>query len=572
MKIIKKLTAFTAAVSIAFFTGCDTVGRIDVTDVSSSEDLTSDETGTASASEISGTEAAESYPDYPISYPEIQQQDTSDLYEAEDCVLGGLTVSDELENFSGTGYVTGFSSDAASSIEFNVTIPSNQHYDLSFCIASDSVVQCTVYLDDSEIKSFNTITTDDGAFAIITVQGVFIENGNANIKLSADDGDIKLDYLKVSNNTSLEEISYSTSGELSNADAADSAKQLMHFLSEYYGKYIITGQYVSDTSNSELELIYKTTGKYPVIRFSALRNTNGVLGDCTDEIDAMSDWYDKGGIVGLMWYWECPGELPSVYADNTDFDLSNAVTDEDIAELSQGEIMELYNNGVISEECYELIVDIDEMSQQLLKLKEKGIPVLWRPLHEGSGNWFWWGASGEDAYKWLWKLVYTRMTNYFELDNLIWVWNGQSAGTLVDKSTFDIAAMDIYLGEGKEMESCYDQFAALQKLVGSDKLIALSECSGVPDMDMSFRDNAVWSFFGLWYGSYLKNDLGIDDYGTEQDPEAKEKFIRAYNSSGALTLDEYKKMQESTSESVTEAQTEAESETEAVTEAETQAE
>jgi mannan endo-1,4-beta-mannosidase len=144
----------------------------------------------------------------------------------------------------------------------------------------------------------------------------------------------------------------------------------------------------------------------------------------------------------------------------------------------------------------------------------------------------------------------------------------------VDKSTFDIAAMDIYLGEGKEMESCYDQFAALQKLVGSDKLIALSECSGVPDMDMSFRDNAVWSFFGLWYGSYLKNDLGIDDYGTEQDPEAKEKFIRAYNSSGALTLDEYKKMQESTSESVTEAQTEAESEseTEAVTEAETQAE
>jgi mannan endo-1,4-beta-mannosidase len=135
------------------------------------------------------------------------------------------------------------------------------------------------------------------------------------------------------------------------------------------------------------------------------------------------------------------------------------------------------------------------------------------------------------------------MTDYFGLDNLIWIWNGQSADSLVDKDTFDIAAVDIYMSEDKEYGSRYEQFAALQKIAGSDKLIALSECSSIPDIDASFRDNAVWSFFGLWYGSYLENDDGTysDKYMT------KDSFIRAYNSSGALTLDEYKNMKESSS-------------------------
>jgi len=140
--------------------------------------------------------------------------------------------------------------------------------------------------------------------------------------------------------------------------------------------------------------------------------------------------------------------------------------------------------------------------------------------------------------------MYTRMTEYFSLDNLIWVWNGQSVDTLVDKNTFDIAAMDIYIGEGKEYGSRYEQFAALQKLVGSDKLIALSECSSVPDIDASFRDNAVWSFFGLWYGKYLQDENG----GYSEAFMSRENFIRAYNSSGALTLDEYKAMKNGTFE------------------------
>ena len=551
MNIRKTAALFlAAAIAATFLTSCKKVNRMDISNDSETSSESDGDT-LSGAGDSSATEPADSYPDYPVSYPEIEQQDTGDLYEAENCELNGLTTASDRANYSGDGYVGGFSPDGANTLAFNVNVPSNQHYDLSFCIASDTLVDCTVFLNESEISRFKT--TSDGAFTIITLYGVFLVKGESKIELCAENGNIDLDYLMLANNTTLSEISYDANGELSNANAAESAKELMSFLSENYGKYIITGQYASDETNSELDLIYRTTGKYPVIRFSALTNSGDSFDDSFATIDAAAEWYRKGGIVGLMWQWESPGKKPSVYAKDTDFSLSDAVTDIDIANLSQEEIRGLYGEGKISEQCYGLILDIDNMSGQLLSLKNKGIPVLWRPLHEASGDWFWWGASGTDAYKWLWKLMYTRMTEYFGLDNLIWVWNGQSADTLVDKSTFDIAAVDIYMSKDKEYGSRYEQFAALQKLVGSDKLIALSECSSVPDVDASFRDNAVWSFFGLWYGEYLENEKG--EYSEKYMP--KDSFIRFYNSSGALTLDEYTAMKDGTAQPSTEASSEA---------------
>lgn len=515
------------------------------------------------------TKPVETYPDYPISYPEIEKKDTGDLYEAENAKLSkGLTVKgaekedttdkdgnkvkDEqpttkfdptvkpetvIANFSGEGYVTGFKSDGSSSVTFNVNAPSNQHYDLAFSIASERVVNCKVKLNGTEISTFKTMS--DGEFTLITLYGVFLVKGASDIEIIPQNGDICLDYLKLANNTSLSDIKYEAGNKLSNKEAGKSAKELMKFLTDNYGKYTLTGQYASSPDNEELDLIYRTTGKYPAIRFSAMHTSQKSFDSAFKDIDACADWYRQGGIVGLMWYWEAPSsKKPSVYAKDTDFKLSDAVTDIDISEMSQEDIRGLYAKGKISEQCYGLILDIDNMAGQLTSLKNKGVPVLWRPLHEAYGDWFWWGASGTDAYKWLWELMYKRYTNYFELDNLIWIWNGQSESTLVDKNTFDIASLDIYLDSKKDFGSRYEQFLALQKIVGKEKLIALSECSCIPDIDASFRDNSVWSFFGLWYGKYIRDDSG--EYSEEYTP--KDALVRTYNSDGALSLDEYIKL------------------------------
>lgn len=481
---------------------------------------------------------AETFPEIPVTYPAIEEKNTGTLYEAEKAVFkGSLSVSYSKDNYSGEGYVSGFMGGGKSSLTFNINAPSTQHYDISFNIAAESEAICSVSLNGGKLTSFKTDSS--GKFTQVTLRGVFLVKGLSSVEITPDGRNVCIDYLKLTNNTSLKEGDYSAGGELSNENAADAAKELMSFLTESYGKYIITGQYAADADNSELDLIYRTTGKYPVIRFSDLTVPRGSFDESFKNIKAASDWYRNGGISCVSWYWSSPSGESSIKTEECDFSLKNAVTDKNIAMLSQEEIRGLYGSGDISRECYSLILDIDNIAGQLTSLKNKGVPVLWRPLPEGSGSWYWWGADGADAYKWLWKLLYTRLTDYFELDNLIWIWNGQSKDFLVDRSTFDIAALDLYMeGEKDYGGRFYEKFAATRKFVGSDKLIAISECGSVPDIDGAFRDNAVWSFFGLWHGKYIENEKGE----LSEEFTSREALIHAYNSDGSMTLDEYRRL------------------------------
>ena len=106
----------------------------------------------------------------------------------------------------------------------------------------------------------------------------------------------------------------------------------------------------------------------------------------------------------------------------------------------------------------------------------------------------------------------------------------------MDESTFDIAAVDIYHSGEKDYGSTYyENFAAVQKFAGSKKPIALSECGSVPDIDSAYRDNALWSFFGLWFGEYIEDENG--EYSEKY--TSRDTLIKTYNSEGALTLDEF---------------------------------
>lgn len=65
-------------------------------------------------------------------------------------------------------------------------------------------------------------------------------------------------------------------------------------------------------------------------------------------------------------------------------------------------------------------------------LGEKGVPVLWRPLHECNGGWFWfcveqgdWEHSHlipKELYTRAWKYIYNLYVNELGLTNLLWVY------------------------------------------------------------------------------------------------------------------------------------------------------
>ena len=98
--------------------------------------------------------------------------------------------------------------------------------------------------------------------------------------------------------------------------------------------------------------------------------------------------------------------------------------------------------------------DIDTIAVQLKKLEAAGVPVLFRPLHEAEGGWFWWGAQGPDSAKKLWRVVYERLTVKHELRNLVWVWNSVKKEWYPGDDVVDIVSADTY-SEGDHGVSSY---------------------------------------------------------------------------------------------------------------------
>lgn len=156
--------------------------------------------------------------------------------------------------------------------------------------------------------------------------------------------------------------------------------------------------------------------------------------------------------------------------------------------------------------------DVAKLAGYLKLLQDANIPVLFRPFHEAAGayqwTWFWWGNSGVDVTKDLWKWLHDTLTNDYGLNNLIWVWtaNYSYGMDLADVETLqseypgdayvDIVGTDIY------KEAMSDQsavFNLIQEATNGSKIIALTETGNLLDPDSQFNNNALWSFFMGWY-------------------------------------------------------------------------
>jgi len=556
-KVIVPVLIFTvtAAIILAVVFGKEKSEKNIVSEVSLTTELSSapPETSVPAETEVS---------EYVIIPAEINPSEYEKIIEAEtvESRPESLNVSNSRAGFSGEGYLSGFSADESQDLVFEFDVPVDQHYDISICFANDEASKNEIYMNGEPLFSFESAQESLGRFAIKTYYGVFIEKGKVSLSIHQTDGKFDLDYIKVKNNQSIYASKTDIEPSLINAEASDQAKELMKYLSDNFGKKIITGQYVSDSENTEIEKIYEHTGRYPAIRFGDMRHYSANIPDKEknkdpQEIEAAEKWNEKGGIVGFVWHWYAPMYSPDIYSKNTEFDLSYAVTVNDVAVMNDEDLEHYRSVGAITNECFNIIKDIDKVSAELKKLSDKNIPVLWRPLHEASGDWFWWGNAGPEAYKWLWSVMYRRMTEYHHLNNLIWVWSAQGSDYFVGNDMFDIAAVDLY-DSNADNTSYYKQYQWLYSLTGGQKLIALSECGTLPDMELTFRDRAVWSYFGLWYGDYVldKNGELSEKYNT------RKSFMIMYNSDRSITLDKYQKRNDSDNnqqQAVTTAVTEA---------------
>lgn len=160
-----------------------------------------------------------------------------------------------------------------------------------------------------------------------------------------------------------------------------------------------------------------------------------------------------------------------------------------------------------------LNADIAKVAGYLSLLQNANIPVIWRPLHEAAGDygwgaWFWWGKSGVETTKQLWKYLRDKLEGEYGLNNLIWVWTVQTSDegnrASMDKISaaypgndiVDIVGLDLY---EEELSNQTEQFDIANDLVNREKIVTLSECGNLLDPQSAAADRALWSWFMQWY-------------------------------------------------------------------------
>lgn len=474
--------------------------------------------------EITSQEETAPVPRLPVPDYDISPKSFSLSLEAETGGLsGGVFVASKSGKFSGKGYATGFFQSTDAAAHFSVKLPAAQHYNLGLYVRADENAHAYVTAGDEKYE-LAPAQTDE--FYIYYINALYLDAGEQEIVVSGGFNGFELDKLTIESCDEVYSSKFKPDSSPVNKKVSAEAKKLYSFLLDSFGKKCITGQYASSPKNTEAKLIYNITGSYPLMRLADIASEE-------DEITACAQWAEKGGIVSLMWYWNSPLGEPAVYQKETDFDISSAVTDKDVALLPESEVEQLYIKGDISRECLFLLRDIDRISEKLQVLRDKKIPVLWRPLHEPDSMLYWWSKDAE-AYKWLWQLMYKRQTEYFGLDNLLWVWNGTDSAYYVGNSLCDIASADSYIVSPKK-KTCSDSFRSLYKFTEGKKICALAECGSLPEMNLLSRDRCIWSFFGLWYGDYIVNSSG----SLNESNITSEQLIAAYRSELALNLGDY---------------------------------
>ena len=122
----------------------------------------------------------------------------------------------------------------------------------------------------------------------------------------------------------------------------------------------------------------------------------------------IKDGYARGGVITISWHARSPAGAEKGAWDTTHGTVASI--------LPGGSNHVLYKSW------------LDKIAIFISSLKgDRGenIPVMFRPFHELTGNWFWWcrNAATEFEFKTLWRFTVYYLQKERKLNNLLWVYN-----------------------------------------------------------------------------------------------------------------------------------------------------
>lgn len=449
----------------------------------------------------------------------------SKTYEAENGKLSNdmSVISDS--NASGGKSVGKFENDR-SYCQIKINVPSDGIYDIVIrSMGIGGSKENDIYTDGKKVGTF---TSENNKFSDYTVSAVSLTKGDHNIRIIKSWGWIELDKITVKTGAKISNSTYNVTSSLVNKNSTANTKKLYSFLKDSYGKYVITGQQCDGGINgNEFKAIKNLTGDYPALLGLDLMDytpSRTAFGASSSAVEKAIEFANKGGIVTFCWHWNAPTEYLNSTANSSDGWWGGFYTQSSKFDIAK--VM----NGQDAKGKKLLDRDIKEIAKQLKRLEKAGVPVIWRPLHEASGGWFWWGAKGSDAYKKLWKYLYKELTNTYGCNNLIWVYNGQSADWYPGDEYVDIVGEDIYPGN-HVYDPQVSRFKQAINYGSKTKITALTENGCIFDIDSAVSINALWCWFMTWGGEFTVNGSNYSEKYTE-----KSVIKKMYASKYSLTL------------------------------------
>lgn len=214
---------------------------------------------------------------------------------------------------------------------------------------------------------------------------------------------------------------------------------------------------------------------------------NGITDIVTKAADAGIEASKEGSIITLSCHMPNFDEVKKKgRKEDGKYDYSGytpGVTTGDVVSrvMPGGDLNEVYNGY------------LDMIAEYAHKLEDAGVPVLFRPLHENNGSWFWWGKGfcSEEAYKNMYKYTVEYLRDAKNVHNFLYVYSPN--GPFEDEKDYlsrypgdefiDILAFDMYhddpVQDSKDdpwYKSFKDTINLIQGIADSrNKLSAVSE-------------------------------------------------------------------------------------------------
>ena len=236
--------------------------------------------------------------------------------------------------------------------------------------------------------------------------------------------------------------------------------------------------------------------------------------------------YNRGGVNTISWHLNNP------FTGGTSWDISSKEVVKSI--LPQGPKHALF------------IEYLDKLADFMLSLKTDDgqyIPIIFRPFHEHTGSWFWWGKNlcTADDYKALWRFTVTYLRDTKNIHHLLYAYSTDRFSNENDylerypgDDVIDILSFDLY-DRGAEFPGMLKNCATILTKLAAEKgkIAAVSETGGPIAKQTEWWTKSILETlrpFNLSYVLVWRNPWNKpkEAFGPYKGHPSSEDFIRFY--------------------------------------------